>query len=62
MEYLQPNKLKERPNFDPTYQVFCFFSLGDVSCFHVFPEKGRLSLSAQGKKIIFSGKKYNLSR
>ena len=40
-----------------------FFSLGDASCFHVFPAgKGRLSLSAQGKKIMFSGKKYHLSR
>ena len=34
-----------------------FFSLGDVSCFHVFPGKGRLLLSAQGKKVMFSGKK-----
>ena len=57
VEYLQPNKFKERPNFDPIYQVSCFFSLGDASCFHVFPEKGRLSLSVQEKKIMFSGKK-----
>ena len=58
MEYLQPKKFKERPNFGPIYQVFCFFSLGDASCFHVFPEKNRLSLSARGKKIIFwEGKK-----
>ena len=34
-----------------------FFLLGDASCFHVFPKKGRLSLSAQGKKIMFSGKR-----
>ena len=62
VEYLQPNKFKERPNFDPIYQVSCFSSLGDASCFHVFPEKYRLSLPAQGKKIMFSGKKYHLSR
>ena len=37
--------------------VSCFSSLGDASCFHVFPGKDRLSLPAQGKKIIFSGKK-----
>ena len=55
VEYLQPNKFKGRPNFDPIYQVSCFFSLG-YACFHVFPEKGRLSLSAQGKRIMFSGK------
>ena len=29
---------------------------GSASYFHVFPEKGRLSLSAQGK-YMFSGKK-----
>ena len=57
MEYLQPDKFRERPNFDPKYQVSWFFSLGDASCFHVFPGKGRLSLSAQGKKVMFSGKK-----
>ena len=28
-----------------------------TSCFHEFLEKGRLSLSAQGKNIMFSGKK-----
>ena len=33
-----------------------FFWLGDASCFHVFPGKGRLSLSAQGKKVMFWGK------
>ena len=33
-----------------------FFSLGDASCFHVFHGKGRLSLSAPGKKIMFLGK------
>ena len=33
-----------------------FFSLGDASCFHVFPAgRGRLSFSVQGKKIMFSG-------
>ena len=57
VEYLQPNKFKERSNFDPIYQVSCFSSLGNASCFHVFPEKGRLSLSAHGKRIMFSGKK-----
>ena len=62
VEYLQPNKFKERPNFDPICQVSCFFSLGDASCFHVFPENGRLSFSAQEKKIMFSGEKYHLSR
>ena len=62
VEYLQPNKFKERPNFDPIYQVSCFLLLGDPTCFHVSPEKGRLSLSAQGKKIIFSGKKNHLFR
>ena len=56
VEYLQSNKFKKRPNFDPIYQVSCFSSLGDASCFHVFPEKGRLSVSAQGKKIMFSTK------
>ena len=45
------------------FPVFFFFLLGDASCFHVFPAwKGRLSLSAQGKKIMFLGKKYHLSR
>ena len=33
-----------------------------MSYFHVFPEKDHLSLSAQGKNIMFSGKKYHLSR
>ena len=33
-----------------------FFSLGDASCFQVFHGKGRLSLSAPGKKIMFLGK------
>ena len=33
-----------------------------MSYFHVFPERGRLSLSDQGKNIMFSGKKYHLSR
>ena len=56
VEYLQPNKFKERPNFDPIYQVSCFSLLGDASCFHVFPGKGRFSLSAQGKQIMFLGK------
>ena len=56
VEYLQPNKFKERPNFNPIYQVSCFSSLGYGSCFHVFLEKGRLSVSAQGKKIVFSRK------
>ena len=62
VEYLQPNKFNKRPNVGPIYQVSWFFSLGDASCFHVFPEKDRLSLSAQGKKIMFSGKIYHLSR
>ena len=53
---LQLNKFKEGPSFDPIYQVSCFSSLGDASCFHVFPGKGHLSLPAQGKKIMFSGK------
>ena len=58
MEYLQPDKFKERSNFDPKYQVsYFFFFAGDASCFHVFPGKGRVSLSAQGKKVMFSGKK-----
>ena len=30
--------------------------------FHVVPGKGRLSLSAQGKNIMFSGKQYRPSR
>ena len=51
------NKFKEGPNLDHIYQLPCFSSLGDASCFHVFPEEDRLSLSAQGKKIMFSGKK-----
>ena len=37
------------------------FSLGDVSCFHVFLGKGSLSLSAQGNKIMIKKKKYHLS-
>ena len=57
VEYLQPNKFKERPGFDHLYQVSCFSSLGNASCFHVFPGKGRLSLSARWKNIMFSGKK-----
>ena len=57
VEYLQPNKFKEKPNFNPIYQVSCFSSLGDASCFHVFPGKDRLSLSARWRKIMFSGKK-----
>ena len=57
VEYLQPNKFREKPNVNPIYMVSCFSSLGDASCFHVFPGKDRLSLPAQGKKIIFSGKK-----
>ena len=56
LEYLQPNNFKEGPSVDPIYQVSCFSSLGDASCFHVFPGKGCLSLSAQGKKIMFLGK------
>ena len=56
VEYLQPNKFKERRNFVPIYQVFCFSSLGNASFFHLYHEKGRLSLSAQRKKIIFLGK------
>ena len=56
VEYLQPNKFKEKPSFNPIYQVSCFFSLDDASCFHAFPGRGRLSLSAQGKKYVF-GKK-----
>ena len=57
VEYLQPNKYREKPNVNPIYMVSCFSSLGDASCFHVFPGKDRLSLPAQGKKIMFSGKK-----
>ena len=57
VEYLQPNKFKEKPNFNPMYQVSCFSSLGCASCCHVFPEKGCLLPSAQGKKIMFSRKK-----
>ena len=33
-----------------------------ISYFYVFPEEGHLSLSAQGKNVMFSGKKYHLSR
>ena len=62
VEYLQGNKFKERPNFDPIYQVSLFFLLGNTSCFHIFPKKNSLSLSAQGKNIMFSAKKYHLSR
>ena len=54
-EYLQPDKFK-KPSFNPIYQVSCFSSLGDASCFHVFPGKGRLLLSARWKQIMFSGK------
>ena len=61
-EYLQPNKLKERPHLNPIYRVSCFSSLGDASFFRVYSEKDRLSLSHHGKKIMFSGKKYHLSR
>ena len=56
LEYLQPNNFKEGPSVDPIYQVSCFSSLGDASCFHVFPGKGRLSLPAQGKKSCFREK------
>ena len=56
VEYLQPGKFKDKPGFNPIYWVSCFSSLGDASCFHVFPRKGRLSLSAQWKKIMFLGK------
>ena len=56
VEYLQPNKFKEKPSFDLIYQVYWFSSLGGASCFHVFPGKGGLSLSARWKKIMFSGK------
>ena len=56
MGYLQPNKFKERPNFDPIYQVSWFSSLCDALSFHVFPDEDRLSLSGQGKKIMFLGK------
>ena len=62
VEYLQPNKFKQKPNFDPIFQVSCFFSLGNASCFHIFPEKSRLSPPAQEKKIKFLGKKYHISR
>ena len=61
-EYLQPNKFEEKPNFNPIYWVSCFSSLGDASCFYLFPVNDRLSLSAQGKNIMFSGKKCHLSR
>ena len=61
-EYPQPSKFKEKPGFNPIYQVSCFSLLGDVSRFHVFPGKGRFSLSAQWKKMMFLGKKYHLSR
>ena len=47
VEYLQPNKFKEKPGFSPIYQVSCFSLLGGASFFHVFSEKGRLSLSVQ---------------
>ena len=57
VEYLQPNKFKEKPNFNPIYQVSCFSSLGDASCFHVFPGKGRLSLVLlRGKRSCFREK------
>ena len=56
VEYLQPGKFKDKPGFNPIYWVSCFSSLGDASCFHVFPRKDRLSLSAQWKKIMFLGK------
>ena len=62
VEYLQPDKFKEKPSFNPIYQVSCFSSLGNESCFHVFPEKDHLSRPAQGKKIMFSEEKYHLSR
>ena len=54
--YLQPDKFKEKPSFDPIYQVSCFSLLGDTSCFHVFPENCCPSPPAQGKKIMFSTK------
>ena len=56
VEYLQPNKFKDKPSFNPIYQFSCFSSLGDASCFHVLPGKGRLSLSTQWKQIMFLGK------
>ena len=56
VEYLQPNKFKEKPSFDSIYQVYCFSSLGGASCFHVFPGKDRLSLSADEKRSCFRGK------
>ena len=61
-EYLQPNEFKEKPSFNPIYQVSCFFSLDYASCFHVFSGRGRLSFSAQGKNTMFPGKKNRLSR
>ena len=56
-EYLQPNKFQEKPIFEPIFQGYRFSSLGSASCFHVFPGKGCVSLSALLKKIMFSGKK-----
>ena len=50
VEYLQPNRFKEKSIFYPVYQVSCFSSLGDASCFHVFPKKDRLSTSCPEEK------------
>ena len=63
VEYLQPNRFKEKSIFYRIYQVSCFSLLGDASCFHVFPKKDHLSTSCPGeKRSCFQGKKYHLSR
>ena len=56
LEYLQPNKFKERPNFDPIYQVSCFFrgAMHHVSIY--FQRKAALHFLLRKKRSCFRGK------
>ena len=57
VEYLQPNKFKERPNFGPIYQVSCFFFAGRCIIFPCISWE-RLSFTfCPGKKDHVFGKK-----
>ena len=62
VEYLQPNKFKEKPSFNPIYQVSCFFFAGRCIMFPCISWKRPSFTFCAGKKICFREKKYRLSR
>ena len=57
VEYLQLNKFKERPNFDPIYQVFCFFFAGRCIMFPCISWERPSFALCPGKKDHAFGKK-----